>query len=149
MKQLKFLAAFGALLVLATGAASAKDATLGALLIHHPWIKVPPPGAAVAAAYAAIENTGKDDDLLLSVTVTGVGKVQLHDMKMQGDTMTMPELKDGLALPAGQTTTLKQGSFHMMLMGLKAAPKEGDVVKGSMTFEKAGTVDIEFDVAKP
>jgi copper(I)-binding protein len=41
---------------------------------------------------------------------------------------------------------LKPGSYHLMLMGLKAQPKAGDKVKGTLTFEKAGTVEIEYAV---
>ena len=31
-------------------------------------------------------------------------------------------------------------------MGLKAPLKEGDMVKGQLTFEKAGKVDVEFKI---
>ncbi|HEY5363439.1 MAG TPA: copper chaperone PCu(A)C [Aestuariivirga sp.] len=125
--------------------ANAQDVKLGSITIHHPWIKQPVPGA-VAAAYATIENTGKDDDTLLKVAVEGVAIAQIHDMKMQGDVMKMDELKDGLAIPAGKTVELKPKSFHIMLINATTTFKPGQEVKGTFTFAKAGAVDISFEV---
>jgi hypothetical protein len=35
-----------------------------------------------------------------------------------------------------------------MFMDLKEPAKEGETFKGTLTFEKAGTVDVEFAVGK-
>ncbi len=126
-------------------AANAQDVSVGSITIHHPWIKQPVPGA-VAAAYATIENTGKEDDILLKVTVEGVAIAQIHDMKMEGDVIKMDELKDGLAIPAGKSVELKPKSFHIMLINATTTFKAGQEVKGTFTFAKAGAVDISFEV---
>ncbi len=41
-------------------------------------------------------------------------------MKMDGAVMRMRALKNGIALPPGQTVELKPGSYHVMFFGLKA-----------------------------
>lgn len=142
---IKAVAAIGLAIAMHMSTASAQDVTVGSITIHHPWIKQPVPGA-VAAAYATIENTGKEDDVLLKVTVDGVAMAQIHDMKMQGDVMKMNEMKDGLAIPAGKTVELKPNSFHIMLTNATTKFKAGQEVKGSLTFAKAGAVDVIFDV---
>ncbi|MBG1232264.1 copper chaperone PCu(A)C [Aestuariivirga litoralis] len=147
MKLLKSVALATALFAV-TAAASAHEMKLGNLVIHHPWIK-PAPAGSVAAAYTVIDNKGSTDDKLISVTVEGVPTVMIHDMKMVGDVMKMDELKDGLPIPAGQTVEVKPKSFHIMLMGLKSQFMEGEEVKGTLTFEKAGKLDVDFEVVAP
>jgi periplasmic copper chaperone A len=46
----------------------------------------------------------------------------------------------------GETVELKPGSFHVMFVGLKKPLPAGDHIKATLTFEKAGAVDIEYDV---
>ena len=58
----------------------------------------------------------------------------------------MRELDKGLEIKPGQTVELKPGSYHIMFMDLKEPPKEGSTVKGTLVFEKAGPVQIEYKV---
>ena len=60
--------------------------------------------------------------------------------------MRMRELKPGLVIKPGETVILKPGSFHLMLFDLKERPVVGKPFKGTLVFEKAGKVDIEFKV---
>ena len=57
-------------------------------------------------------------------------------MKMDGDMMKMRAV-DALPLPAGKPVELKAGGVHMMLMGLKAPVKAGDVVPIELVVEDA------------
>ena len=43
---------------------------------------------------------------------------------------------------------LEPGSYHIMFMELKAPAVEGVKFPGTLTFEKAGTVKVEFAVEK-
>jgi len=131
-----------------TSSADAHEIKIGKLVIHHPWIRMAI-GSAPAAAYTTIDNTGSEDDTLIKVTVEGVPSVQIHEMKMEGETMKMGELKDGLVIPAGKSVELKPKTLHIMLMGMKAAFKVGGKVLGTMTFAKAGTVNVDFEVRAP
>ena len=145
VKQLSLAAALASILF--SPAAFAKDAKIGDLLITQPWIRATMVKSDVASAYAGIENTGKEDDTLLSITVDGAPEVQIHQMQMEGDVMKMSEMPDGLVIKAGsKADLLPKQAHHIMLMGLKKPFRAGDVVKGSMTFKKAGKVDIEFEV---
>ena len=107
------------------------------------------PSAQVAGGFLAIVNHGKTDDRLIRATATISDNVQIHEMTMDNGVMKMNELKDGLVIPAGGTVELKPGSFHIMFMDLKERPVEGTAFEGTLTFEKAGTVDIVYEVAAP
>ena len=58
----------------------------------------------------------------------------------------MRPIKEGLEIKPGETVELKPGSFHVMLVGLKKPLASGDHIKGTLVFEKAGTVSVEYDV---
>ena len=61
--------------------------------------------------------------------------------------MKMGELADGIEVPAGGTVTLAPGGMHIMFMKLKQPFVEGTAVPLTLTFEKAGSVDVELSVA--
>lgn len=138
--------AFAAALTVAALSPAAHEIKAGDLTIVHPWTRATPAGAKVAGGFVKIVNAGATDDRLIAATAEIADMVQIHDMKMVGDVMEMSEVKGGIPIPAGATVELKPKSLHLMLMGLKSAPMPGSVFKGSLTFEKAGTVPVEFAV---
>ena len=58
----------------------------------------------------------------------------------------MRPVKGGLEIKPGETVELKPGSFHVMFVGLKKPLSAGDQFKATLVFEKAGSVDIDYDV---
>ncbi len=151
MKRLALLSA--ALLAFAMSSASAHDYTVGALKIDHPWSRATPKGATVAGGYMKITNTGTTPDRLVGGSTDAAKKLELHEMRMDGNVMKMRELPNGLEIPAGATVELTPDSYHLMMTGISRQFQKGDRVKAALTFEKAGKVDVEFAVeavgAKP
>lgn len=127
-------------------AAYAHEYKLGALEIKHPWTRATPKGAAVAGGYLRVINTGTTPDRLIGGAAEVAKKFEVHEMSLDGGVMKMRELKDGLEIPPGATVELKPGSYHIMMMNLSQPLTKGERVKGSLTFEKAGKVDVEFVV---
>jgi copper(I)-binding protein len=60
--------------------------------------------------------------------------------------MRMKPVEGGLEIKPGATVELKPGGFHLMFMDLKEPLKEGQSVKGTLSFEKAGTIEVEYTV---
>ena len=67
-------------------------------------------------------------------------------MSMANGVMTMRPVADGIALPPGRKVTLSPGGYHIMLTGLKAPLKEGEMLHVTLKFEKAGDVDATFHI---
>jgi hypothetical protein len=143
---MKTTLAFALLLALAATGASAHDYQLGPLKIDHPWSRATPKGASVAGGYMKITNTGTTPDRLTGGATAAAKRFEIHEMSMDGGVMKMRELREGLEIPPGATVELKPGSYHVMMMNLSKPFTKGDRVKASLTFEKAGKVDIEFAV---
>jgi copper(I)-binding protein len=140
-------AALGAALVFAQ-AAWAHGFKQGDLEIGHPWSRATLPGAKVAAGYLTVKNNGTSPDRLISATAEISGKGIVHEMTVKDGVMTMRPLDGGLDIPAGAEVKLEPGSIHLMFMELKAPAVEGVKFPGTLTFEKAGTVKVEFAVEK-
>lgn len=110
------------------------------------WARATPAGAAVAAAYLTIKNSGAVADRLLSIEVDVAGRAEIHEMAKDGDVMRMREVPNGLDVPAGGSVTLAPGGLHLMFKDLKGPLVEGQSVKGMLKFEKAGSIPIEFRI---
>ena len=144
---MKWIAAFvGIMLMIAASHTYAHDYKVGALQIVDPWSRATPKGASVAAGYMKITNTGTTADRLVGGATPVAGRVEVHEMTMDDGVMKMRPVKDGLEIKPGETVELKPGSFHIMLLDLKQPIKMGERVKGTLTFEKAGNVDVEYAV---
>ena len=82
----------------------------------------------------------------MSVTTDIAASVEIHQMSMEGGTMQMRELTDGLSLPAGEAVALAPGGYHLMFIDPKPL-REGDTFLATLTFENAGTKEVEFMAA--
>ena len=141
----KNLTAIGAFLALA-GAASAHDYKVGDLVIDHPVARATPANAPVAGGFMTITNNGSQDDRLIAASSAVAGKMEIHEMAMEGDVMKMREIEGGIVIPAGETVMLVPGGLHVMFMQLGAQLKEGETHEAVLTFEKAGDVTVTFNV---
>ncbi len=143
-KPLHYLAA--AMLPLTSVVALAHDFTVGPLKIDHPWTRATPGGAKVAGGYLTIQNSGSAPDRLIGGASDVAGRIEIHEMAVKDGIMTMRPLDAGLEIKPGAKAELKPGGYHIMFMELKRPLKEGEAVKGTLQFEKAGTVAVEFAV---
>ncbi len=86
---------------------------------------------------------------LVAASSPVAGVVEIHEMSMNGNVMKMRKMS-ALDLPAGKTVELTPSGVHVMLMDLKQALKEGDVVPLSLVVEgqdgKRETIDVKAPV---
>jgi len=65
-------------------------------------------------------------------------------MLMKDGVMTMRPVQGGLEIKPGETVILKPESAHFMLLGLKRPLAQGERVKLTLDFAKAGKIDIDY-----
>jgi periplasmic copper chaperone A len=133
-------------LALAASAAEAAEYRIGALQIREPWARATPKGADIAAGYMTIINGGTQTDRLIGGSAAVAGRFELHQTTMNQGVMQMRPVAGGLEIKPGETIELKPGSLHAMLLDLRGPLAAGDRVKGTLVFQKAGKVDIEYQV---
>lgn len=146
-RWLCLLSAAGVLTLVQYPTARAADVVSkdGTIKITAPWTRATPAGAKVAGGFLSITNTGAAPDRLTGGTMAMAGKFEVHEMSMNDGVMKMRALDNGLEIKPGETIELKPGGYHLMFIDLKAAVKEGDKLEGTLVFERAGTIVLQFD----
>lgn len=130
-------------------AAHAHEYTLGGLHIEHPYARPTVPMQRSGGAYLTIENTGKNDDKLISASSPIAESVQIHTMSMDGNVMKMREV-DGIELKPSSKVEMTPGhGYHLMMLGLRQPLKAGDKFPMTLTFEKAGKTEVSVSVSDP
>ncbi len=145
MKQSNIFAAALTISAMLLGAGSA---LAGDIMVKNAWSRASAGMANAGAAFMEIHNMGKTDDKLVSASSNISAKGELHTHKMDGDIMKMRRV-DFIPVAAGGSTELKPGSYHVMFMGLKNKLIEGESFPLTLTFEKAGNVNLTVKVMSP
>lgn len=132
-------------LLIAPFAVSAHEYKVGDLIVDHPVAKATPATAMTGAGYMSITNTGDTTDSLIAVEAD-FPRVMIHDTKVENDVASMFHIEAAEIAP-GETITFAPGGKHIMFMGLDGDPFEaGEVVEATLVFEKAGRIDVNFNV---
>jgi copper(I)-binding protein len=119
---------------------------LGDLTVTSPWTRATPGGAKIAGGYLKITNNGTSADRFVGAKSDATDHVEIHEMSMSDGVMKMRPLPNGLEIKPGQTVELKSGGYHLMFMDIKRPLKQGDSFKATLQFEKAGSLDVNFNV---
>lgn len=135
-----YLTPLAALLLCAS--VSAHEYVVGSLHIAHPNARATVANQPTGAAYLTIANQGKTDDKLIALTSPIAQSVELHTMSMDNNVMRMREVGQ-LDLKPSDTIAMKPGGgYHIMLVGLKQPLKTGDKFPLTLSFEKAGKIEV-------
>ncbi|WP_426234528.1 copper chaperone PCu(A)C [Pseudomonas sp. TWP3-2] len=115
--------------------------------VDNAWVRATVPNQSASGAFMTV--TADSDSKLLSVASPAAKDVQIHEMSMKNDVMSMGPVKS-VELPAGKTVNFDPNGYHVMLMGLTAQLKEGETVPLTLTVENAKgekeTVKVEAQV---
>ncbi len=135
-----------AVLVLSTSSVflAAAEFKSGSIVIKDPWGRATisnRPGV----TYAMIHNMGSQSDTLKSASSPIAERIEIHTHTMTDGVMQMRKV-DSLDIPANGMAMLKPGGHHLMMFGLSKALKKGQLITVTLTFEKAGSVDIMVPV---
>jgi hypothetical protein len=111
--------------------------------VSDAWVRATGQGQKATGVFMNL--TAKKATRLVGVKADLTSSAEVHEMKMDKDVMTMQAVK-ALDLPAGQTVALKPGSYHVMLMDLKAPVAEDSHVVLTLLFEDAAGVKTQKEV---
>jgi uncharacterized protein YcnI/copper(I)-binding protein len=129
-----------------TAQADTRTYKAGSIVVEAPWSRATPGGAKVAGGYMKITNTGKEPDRLVGGSLPVAARMETHEMTTENGVMKMRHLPAGLEIKPGETVELKPGGYHLMFMDLRQGLKDGQTIKGTLNFEKAGPLEVEYRV---
>jgi copper(I)-binding protein len=137
------------LMLAAIGALAAPSVWAANVSVSDAWARATMPGQQVSGAYMQIRSDA--DARLVGASSPVVPRVEVHEMKMDGDVMRMREVP-AVDLPKGKTVSLAPGGYHIMLMNLQKPIAAGDVIPLTLVIESDGkrqTVDVKAEARAP
>lgn len=126
--------------------AYAHEYQLGALHIDHPYARATVPGQTTGAVYLTIDNKSKQKDWLTAISTPAAKTVEVHTMTMDGNLMKMRAVERLELAPLAKVEMKPGGGYHLMLLNLRQPLKAGEMVPMTLTFAKAGKVDVSIKV---
>ena len=121
-------------------------AQTAAVKVEGAWARASVQGQKGTGAFMRL--TAKDGARLVRAESPAAGVAEVHEMKMDGDVMKMRAMP-ALDLPAGKTVELKPGSYHIMLLDLKAPLAKGSAVPLTLVFQDAQGTESRLDLSLP
>lgn len=125
-------------------AAFGQEYRAGEVRILQPWARASAGPARAAAAYMGLETAGAGDRLI-AASSPAASRATLHIQIIENEIAKMRRV-EAIAVDPGEATVLRPGGLHIMLTGLTAPLKEGARFPLTLTFEKAGKVEVEVIV---
>ena len=114
--------------------------------VDNAWARATVQGQKATGAFMKL--TAPQATQLVAVSTPVAGVAEIHEMKMDGGVMKMRAVP-ALDLPANQSVELKPGSYHLMLMDLKAPLAKDASVALTLTFKDAKGVQSKQQITLP
>ncbi|MDB5881832.1 MAG: copper chaperone PCu(A)C [Ramlibacter sp.] len=116
------------------------------LKVEGAWVHSTVPGQQGAAAFMTL--TAQQPLRLVGVSSPVAGTADLHQMKREGEVMTMRPLSQ-LELPAGRAVELSASGYHLMLQDLKQPLRPGTMVPLTLVLRDAKGVESKVELKLP
>ena len=138
------LGAFALIHPVAAQQAGTAAASPSGITIEQPWARAAIQGG-TGGAFLTIRNTGPQADRLVAASTPLARSTEVHETVREGEVMRMRPVP-AIEVPAGGSVTLRPGGAHVMLVGLAEALRPGGTVPMTLTFERAGAVEVQVSV---
>lgn len=133
---------------IALPAATPSLATEADVSVADPYVRMVPPGIPTTGAFMVIKNNGEVDRKLLRADSPVAKTVELHRHLNDNGVMKMRQVRE-IDIKAKSEAVLKPGAYHVMLIDLKQAIKEGETIPMTLTFDDGSTKKIDVPVKMP
>lgn len=120
---------FALLAAFVAGAAQAQ------VQVQDPWVRGMVETQSVTGAFMRL--TSAQAAKLVGVSTPAAGATEIHRSSMEGGVMRMRPV-ESIELPAGQAVELKPGGYHVMMMQVSPALKEGQTIPLTLVIETGG-----------
>ena len=126
--------------------ASAGEFKIGSIVVENPRTRETPKGATIGDGYLSVKNNGTAADRLVRGSVSVAKGLEIHTTTIDDGVAKMRQVTDGVEIKSGETVNFEPGSSHIMFVNLAQPLHAGETVRGTFTFEHAGTIEIEYAV---
>lgn len=135
-------------LVLVGGILTALLYRPGGFAVRDAWARTGQAGGN-SAVYFVVDNRTSEDDALLGAACDAAMMTQVHETSIDASGTASMHEQASVSTAAHRQTAFQPGGLHVMLMDLKQDLTAGDSLVVTLTFEKAGQIEIEAQVREP
>ncbi len=114
--------------------------------ISRPWARSPSATALEAGGFLTLTNKDSQADRLIAAASPVAGRIEIQGIRVSGAMVSMRVLEKGIGLPPDMAITLKPRGYHLLLQELAAPLAKGSKIPVTLTFEKAGSRQVELVV---
>ena len=141
---------------LVAAAAACQAAFAAGVEAQSPWARETVSGMKNGGVFMELKNDTAQDIVLVGGSSPAAKSVEIHEhvhaeikdpktgQKAMG--MKMQAVPGGLKVAKGESVTLKPGSYHVMLMGLKQPLKPGEKFPVTLKFKGAPDQTVQVEV---
>jgi len=115
--------------------------------VLDPWAREVPPVMSSSAGFLSLKNTGSVEHKLVSASSDAAGVAELHTHINNNGVMQMRPVEN-IPVAPGETTELKPGGLHIMLMMLTKPLVAGEQLDITLTFEDGSSKQVQAEVRK-
>ena len=115
--------------------------------VLDPWAREVPPVMSSSAGFLSLKNTGSVEHKLVSASSDAAGVAELHTHINNNGVMQMRPVEN-IPVAPGETTELKPGGLHIMLMMLTKPLVAGEQLNITLTFEDGSSKQVQAEVRK-
>ena len=114
--------------------------------IEDAWVRLPKDSEELASAYFTILNKSEEKDFLVGVTSSVSERAVLQEMNIENYKARYDTVAK-LSIDAIERRRLRPGGYQVTLEGLTRPLRIGEEVPLTLTFERAGRVEIVAKVS--
>lgn len=118
-----------------------------ALVLSDAWVRALPPGQPNTAAYLVVTNSGGSTVTIVGASTAIADKAEIHTTREVDGLQRMEQLMQ-LQVGPGQSLAFAPGGTHLMLLGLRQMPVQGDEVRLCLQLAGGDEVCTITDVRK-
>lgn len=115
------------------------------IVVSDGWARASIGAASNSAAYLTLSTEGETPDRLVAAATPVAERAELHEHLMEDGIARMRPV-DAIDVTPSEPVTLEPGGLHIMLIGLTEKLEPGATLPLTLSFEKAGEVEIEIDI---
>ncbi len=147
---MKSIAIAAALLISGAAVALAQNERAGDVQIDHPWAPATTGSKLTnSAVYMSLTDLGLKSDELIGASSPVAQKTELHVFSVENGVYGMHQVDGFEVSPGGAATVLRPGGAHIMLDSLKRPLRAGTTFPLTLTFQRAGQLQLEVPVESP
>lgn len=117
------------------------------IVVSDAWARPTLKGTRTGAVYLMLSNRGAAGDRLVGVSTPAADRAEVHEDVTANGVMSMKPVLE-LALPAGASTAIEPGRYHIMLIGVKAPLAAGESFPMTLTFASAPPLEVSVAVTR-